>query len=308
LEYDDVMNIQREAIYSKRNNALAGDRLSVDLNNMFTSLTENLVIQHRQSGDFESFRKDSLRLVGIDPDIEAIDFIEGDEMEVIEHFQSQFMEFYDRKSAKIAEILLPVVKDVFENEGHRYKRISIPFTDGRSKPLGISAGLEEAVNSNGSTIMKDIEKAVALSIIDESWKEHLRSMDELKESVQAASFEQKDPLVVYKMEAFGLFEELIYQMNEQVTAYLAKGSLKFPEGRNLQEAKEQKTDLSNVSMNKRENPGTATGGGGGARAAAESVSRRQKPETFKRSEKKVGRNEPCPCGSGKKFKQCHGKR
>ncbi|MEM9820262.1 MAG: preprotein translocase subunit SecA [Bacteroidota bacterium] len=301
LEYDDVMNIQREAIYSKRNNALSGERLSVDLYNMFTSLTENLVIEHQNGGDFESFRRDSLRLVGIDPKIDAADFNEGSEREIVERYQQQFLEFYERKNIKMAEVLLPIVKQVFENEGHRYKRIAIPFTDGSAQPLAISANLEEGVKTNGASIAKDIEKAVALAIIDEEWKEHLRSMDELKESVQAASFEQKDPLVVYKMEAFNLFEELVYRVNEQVTSYLAKGALVFQNqnDRSLQEAKEQKTDLSKTSTNKRD--------GGGARAAAEAVSRRKaKPATFKRAEKKVGRNQPCPCGSGKKYKHCHG--
>ena len=298
------MNIQREAIYSKRNNALSGDRLSVDLHNMFTSLTEYLVVEHRQVGNFETFRRDSMRLVGIDPDIEAVDFNEGNEAEIVERFQAQFLEFYDRKSSKIAEVLLPVIQDVYKNQGHQYKRISIPFTDGRSKPLGISADLAEADKTNGKSIMTDIEKAVALAIIDDSWKEHLRSMDELKESVQAASFEQKDPLVVYKMEAFNLFEELVYQINEQATSYLAKGTLVFRDGRSLEEAKEQKTDLSKVSTNKREEDGSRRAAKAAAAAAGQG---RRKPETFKRMEKKVGRNEPCPCGSGKKYKQCHGR-
>ena len=150
-----------------------------------------------------------------------------------------------------------------------------------------------------SQLFNDIEKAVTLAIIDEKWKEHLRSMDELKESVQAASFEQKDPLVVYKMEAFNLFEELIFTINQSVTAYLAKGSLQ--DNRSVQQAREQKTDTSKMRTHR-------TGEEEAARAAAEGVSQnRSKPSTFKRSDKKVGRNDPCPCGSGKKFKQCHGR-
>ena len=298
LEYDDVMNIQREAIYTKRDNALSGDRLSVDLNNMFNSLTENLVIEHRIGGSFETFRRDVLQLLGIDPQINSDYFADGEQQEIVENFQQQFQEFYERKSAKIAEVLMPVVKQVHEEQGHQYKRIAIPFTDGSSRPLPIAATLEDAVKSKGKSIMADIEKTVALSIIDDEWKEHLRSMDELKESVQAASFEQKDPLVIYKMEAYELFEQLVYRINEQVTSYLAKGTLVFRDGRSLEEAKEQKTDLSKVSTNKRED---------GVRAAAEGVShRKSKPATFKRQEDKVGRNAPCPCGSGKKFKHCHG--
>ena len=147
--------------------------------------------------------------------------------------------------------------------------------------------------------MRDIEKVVTLAIIDEEWKEHLRFMDELKESSQAASFEQKDPLVIYKMEAYELFEQLIYRINERVTSYLLKGSVVFRDGRTLEEAKQQRTDMSKVRMTRQQQA---------ARAAAEGVSKKSaKPETFKRTEKKVGRNDPCPCGSGKKFKQCHGK-
>ncbi|MEM9917797.1 MAG: preprotein translocase subunit SecA [Bacteroidota bacterium] len=302
LEYDDVMNIQREAIYKKRDNALSGERLSVDLHNMFMSLIENLVVAYRSRSDYASFRQESLRLLGLDPKIDGGAFQDGKEEELIQEFQQQFLEFYEMKSDRLGEVLLPVIKGVYENEGHRYKRIAIPFTDGQSNPLPISADLKEAVDSKGSSVMKDIEKAVALSVIDDSWKEHLRSMDELKESSQAASFEQKDPLVVYKMEAYELFENLIYNVNEKVTGHLSKGTVYFSDGSSVTEYREQKTDLSRTQTNRREEQQAA------ARAAAEGVSRkRSKPQTFKRSDPKVGRNAPCPCGSGKKYKHCHGK-
>jgi len=154
------------------------------------------------------------------------------------------------------------------------------------------------VNSSGKTIMQEIEKAVTLSLIDDSWMEHLRFMDELKDSVQSASFEQKDPLVVYKMEAYGLFEQLIYKINEEVSSYLMKGKLLIA-GEQMHEAREQKTDFRKVSTSRSEQA---------ARAAAASAGReRPKVETVRRTEKKVGRNDPCPCGSGKKYKHCHGK-
>ncbi|MBK7408680.1 MAG: preprotein translocase subunit SecA [Saprospirales bacterium] len=299
LEYDDVMNIQREAIYQKRANALSGERLSVDLNNMFHSIVENMVSDHKEGGNFESFRRDVLGEFGVDPEIEAVDFAEGRASELAERFFHQFREFYDRKSQMISDALLPIIKNVNENEGHRYKRISIPFTDGRTKMLPISADIESAIKSNGKSIMADVEKAVTLAIIDEKWKEHLRSMDELKDSVQAASFEQKDPLVVYKMEAFNLFENLIYEINQTTTSYLGLGTIVFQDGSTLKEAREQRSDLSRVRTNRTEDLA--------ARAAAESAGRQQKQQTVKRVEKKVGRNDPCPCGSGKKFKQCHGR-
>jgi len=299
LEYDDVMNIQREAIYAKRKNALSGERLSIDLNNMFISLTENIVVDYKNLGDYEAFRNECLRVLGVDPNIEAADFIEGDATDLINRLQEQASEFYQRKGERIAHILTPVIKRVYEEQGHRYKRIAVPFTDGRLKPLPISANLQEAIDSNGESIMTDIEKAVTLAIIDENWKEHLRSMDELKESVQAASFEQKDPLVIYKMEAYKLFEHLIYRINEEVSSYLMKGNLMINTNEGLREAKVEKTDLSHVQTSREEQM---------AKAAAASAGRTQaaKPETYIRDEKKVGRNDPCPCGSGKKFKQCHG--
>ncbi|MDF1863191.1 MAG: preprotein translocase subunit SecA [Saprospiraceae bacterium] len=301
LEYDDVMNIQREAIYKKRYNALSGERLSVDLNNMFQGITESLVVSHRNGGSFETFKTDSIGILGVSPKMDAIDFQEAPLDEIIEKYHDQVQEFYIRKGENIADFLMPQIIDVHKNEGHRFKRIGIPFTDGARK-LGIAADLEEAVNSNGKSIMKDIEKAVSLAIIDERWKEHLRSMDELKDSVQAASFEQKDPLVVYKMEAFNLFEDLVYRVNEEVTSYLNKGNLIFPDGRTLEEARVQRTDMSRTSTNRSAEELAA-------RAAAQRAGRQKaKPQTFKRSEKKVGRNEACPCGSGKKYKQCHGRK
>lgn len=299
LEYDDVMNIQREAIYKKRDNALSGNRIAVDLNNMFNSLVENIVADHKAAGDFDTFRNECLTTLGVDPEIDAATFKEGNAQDIAKTMKDQVHEYYGRKGEKITEILIPVIKNVYDNEGHRYKRIAIPFTDGRANPLPISASLEDSVKSNGKTIMREIEMAVMLALIDENWKEHLRSMDELKESSQAASFEQKDPLVIYKMEAYDLFEQLIYSINKDVCSYLLKGKILLASGQDVTEAREQKTDLSNVRTSREEQA---------ARAAAEGVSRNQaKPETFVRTEKKVGRNDPCPCGSGKKYKQCHGK-
>jgi preprotein translocase subunit SecA len=298
LEYDDVMNIQREAIYKKRRNALSGERLAVDLNTMFRSQVENLVADHKTNGDFDSFRRDALGTLGIDPQMDAIDFKEGSLSDVTEQIEAQFLEFYDRKATQVSNNLLPEMKRVHETRGNHYKRIVVPFSDGRSHALMITADIEDAVQSNGKSIMRDIEKAVTLTIIDEKWKEHLRSMDELKESVQAASFEQKDPLVIYKMEAYNLFEQLIGEVNESVTSYLSKGSLLIPDGRSLEQARESRTDNNRVRTNRAAEP---------ARRAAEAVSAPARVETIRRTEEKISRNAPCPCGSGKKYKNCHGK-
>jgi len=301
LEYDDVMNIQREAIYKKRNNALSGERLAVDINNMFKSLIAYVVTEHKMTGDFEAFRKDALGILGADPKIAQADFVEGNLEDIIDQFEEQVMENYHRKTARIEEVLQPIVKDVYENQGHQYKRIAIPYTDGRSKPIPISADLETAVKTDGKSIVTDIEKALTLQLIDVKWKEHLRKMDELKDSSQAASFEQKDPLVVYKMEAYDLFEQLIYDINFEVISYLSKGTVIFENGQSIEEARVQRTDMSRVKTNRTEEEKRA-------RAAAASAGRsRQKVETIKRAEPKISRNAPCPCGSGKKYKQCHGK-
>jgi len=300
LEYDDVMNIQREAIYKKRKNALSGERLSVDLNNMFLAMTENMVRMHRDRGNFDTFRKASVGVIGFDPKITANEFETGSVDSAIEQYQEEFLDFYERKSQAIREVLMPVIEDVHANQNH-YKLIAVPFTDGRTNPLPIAASIQPAIESQGGTVMMDIEKAVTLALIDDSWKEHLRSMDELKDSVQSASFEQKDPLVVYKLEAFNLFEHLVGKTNEEVTSYLSKGTLVFPRNKPLEEAKKQETDFSKTQTNERSEDLAA-------KKAAEGAGQRKKPVTFKREVKKVGRNEPCPCGSGKKFKQCHGKK
>ncbi len=301
LEYDDVMNIQREAIYKKRKNALSGERLSVDLNNMFLSLTDNIVQSHKAGGNYDTFKMDSVGLIGFDPKINKEQFEESGADDLVDMYQEQFLQYYDQKSDDISTVLLPIINDVHENQP-RYKDILTPFTDGRKNPLPIAANIKNAVESNGKTIVTDIEKAVSLALIDDSWKEHLRSMDELKDSVQSASFEQKDPLVVYKMEAYNLFEGLVNKVNEEVTSYLSKGTLIFSGGTTLEEAKQRQTDFSKTNTNTTERSEDVA-----ARRAAQGVSRRKKPTTFKREEKKVGRNEPCPCGSGKKFKRCHGR-
>jgi len=300
LEYDDVMNVQREAIYHKRDVALSGERLAVELHNMFDSLLMNIVKEHKEFGNYESFRQDVLGQLGINPSIEAADFKEQSEEQIVDVFFEQFISFYHRKFNQLTDFLMPQIRDVYEHQREQYKRIVIPFTDGRSKPLTITAEIEKAVETNGKSIVTDIEKAVTLAVIDEKWKEHLRSMDELKDSSQAASFEQKDPLVVYKMEAFNLFEQLVHEINSEVTSYLSMGALDLPQSQGetrLRQARQQKTDMSKVRTSRNENP---------AKAAAEGVSRKPQ-ETFKRAEKKVGRNDKCPCGSGKKYKHCHGR-
>lgn len=299
LEYDDVMNIQRAAIYKKRNNALDGERMALDVFNMFDGLTESIIVDSKQTDDYEYFRNECLSKLSMDINIDETTFKSRTVDQLIPAFQEQVFSQYNRKKEQLREILLPVVKNVYENQGHKYKRILVPFEDGSKHPLPISANLEKGVVSEGKSITRDIEQAVTLALIDDKWKEHLRSMDELKDSVQSASFEQKDPLVVYKIEAYNLFEGLVYTINKEVVSYLMRGKIRIGQEDNIKEAREQKTDLSKTSTNKVEDA---------RRSAAQNAGAERKPvEQFVRQEAKVNRNDNCPCGSGKKYKHCHGR-
>ncbi|MBN8679994.1 MAG: preprotein translocase subunit SecA [Chitinophagales bacterium] len=312
LEYDDVMNIQREAIYKKRRNALFGDRLAVDINNAFQSITSELVQVHRQDGDFETFRLDSIRLIGVDPEMDAAWFKSAPLNTVLATFQDQVMGLYDHKSKQVGERILPEIKRVYAEHGQRYKRIVVPFTDG-SAGYNVSADMENAIRTEGKSVMRDIEKVATLALIDDAWKEHLRNVDDLKESVQGASFEQKDPLVIYKMEAYNLFESLIGHINANVTSFLLKGSLALPSDDDMRRAQAaanqaeamRKAQASRLRTNTQQQQ---TETQAAAHRAAESVGHNgpvQRTQPIVR-EKVVGRNDPCPCGSGKKYKHCHG--
>jgi preprotein translocase subunit SecA len=297
LEYDDVMNIQRDAIYRKRNNALEGKRLEIDIFSMFDAMTE-AIVSHYHPDDFNAYQNAAMSLLSVDPDISQSEFKSSTITKVLERLQSQVFSQYEEKKNLIKQTLLPIVKNVYQNQGHQYKRIVLPLTDGSKFPLNITADLKTAVDSNGESIAKDIEQAVTLAIIDDKWKEHLRSMDELKESSQSASFEQKDPLVIYKLEAYKLFENLIYIINQEVVSYLMRSKLIVQQENQIREGRVEKSDFSKTHTNIEDQA---------RKDAAHSAGReRRKIETIVRSEAKVGRNEPCPCGSGKKFKHCHG--
>ena len=313
LEYDDVMNIQREAIYKKRRNALFGDRLAVDINNAFTAITNELVQVHRQDGDYDTFRLDSIRLIGVDPEMDGAWFKSAPMNTVIATFQEQVLGLYDYKSKQVGERILPEIKRVYAEHGQRYKRLVVPFTDG-SAGYNVSADMENALKSEGKTVMRDIEKVATLALIDDAWKEHLRNVDDLKESVQGASFEQKDPLVIYKMEAYNLFEGLIGHINSQVTSFLLRGSLDLPNEEDMRRAQQaqvqaeaqRRAQASRLRTNTEQQQTETQQAAQRAGMAAGHNGPVQRTQPIVR-EKVVGRNDPCPCGSGKKYKQCHGK-
>ena len=296
LDYDDVMNIQREAIYKRRKNALSGERLSVDIYNMLTEFAQELFFTHKYNSDYEHFKQNCLLFIGIEPEITEGQFNEADEDEVAVAFEQQVTAYYAKKMETIRKTVMPTIRRVYETEGHKYKRIQIPFTDGK-KAMGVVAELEDAISSDGQTIITELEKGITLGLIDNNWKEHLRSMDELKDASFAAQFEQKDPLVIYKKEAYDLFKEFISGVNREVTNFLLKGRINIADEEDVKEARTRRPTRDRTQTNRQEEPQAA---GNRARAS--------KPQTMRRTQPKVGRNAPCPCGSGKKYKHCHGKK
>lgn len=296
LEYDDVMNIQREAIYKRRYNALSGERLALDLNNMFIDLAEELVYQHKNGGDYESFKLDALIYFGVEPKFQAVDFNEAETEELVEQFQGQVFEAYRAKTGRIRAAVMPAIKNAYHDETKNYKYIAIPFSNGQ-RGINVSADLAKAVETDGQTIITDIEKSITLALIDNAWKDHLRNLDELKTAVQSAGFEQKDPLVIYKVEAYELFEAFISDINREVVSFLSKGDIPIRSEEDVRQARPaSRRQRRTEGKTNREEP------------QAQAAGQRQKPQTVRRTEKKINRNAPCPCGSGKKYKQCHGKK
>jgi len=295
LEYDDVMNSQREVIYKRRHHALFGERLSVDISNMIYDLCEQISHDYQSENDFEGFKMEVLRTLAIESPVDEKEFVAIDSTNLTEKLAKAVYTNYVDKRNRLAVNTLPVIKDVYENQS-QYENIAIPFSDGK-RQTQIIANLKKSVESNGAEVPVAFEKGITLSTIDDLWKEQLREMDELKQSVQNASYEQKDPLLIYKFESFELFKKMIQKINKDIGSYLIKGDVfmkntatlqevKMPRGLDRSQMKEERGDmLSQANSDTQE---------------------KQKPQPVK-VEKRVGRNDPCPCGSGKKYKHCHGK-
>ncbi len=291
LEYDDVMNAQREVIYKKRRNALFGDRLAVDIANMIYDTCEQMIIEYQDMGDYEGFTFELLRTFGIEPPFTDTEFLEGKANKLNEVLYQKAIETYKKKNLQIAEIAFPVIKEVYERASQKYENIAIPITDGM-KTLSVIANLKKSYESDGREVSLSIEKGITLGNIDNAWKDHLREMDDLKQSVQGAAYEQKDPLLIYKFESFELFKRMLQKVNKDIISFLGKARLPVRDPDQIERGTQQeRTDMSKMQTGRSDIPG-----GRGA----------QKAQPV-RVEKKVGRNEPCPCGSGKKYKQCHGK-
>ena len=295
LEYDDVMNSQREVIYTKRRHALYGERIQLDVANMMFDVCESVVAQYHDQVEFEEFKFNLLRLLSIEPSFLSKEYLKMSANEITESIYKTLRETYLRKHSMISKQALPVIRDVFEKQGKLYENIVVPITDG-TRIFHILTNLEKAYRSNGEELVRSYEKTVMLNTIDEAWKEHLRELDDLRQSVQTATYEQKDPLLIYKFESFQLFRTMIDKVNRDVCGTLMKGQIPIRDASGVQRAQAPKrTDFSQMEANKKE-------------YQPENTSGQKKEEHVQpvRVEKKVGRNDPCPCGSGKKYKHCHG--
>ena len=295
LEYDDVMNSQREVIYKRRRHALFGERLSVDVSNMIYDLCENIVNEYQDGRDFEGFKLELYRTLAVESPIEEAEFISQNGEAITDKLFDVVYKNYMEKRKRLAVNTLPVIKDVFENQS-QFENIAIPFSDG-IRQTQVVANLKKSVESKGAEVPLAFEKGISLSHIDDAWKEQLREMDDLKQSVQNASYEQKDPLLIYKFESFELFKKMVHKINKDVVSYLVKGDIFFQNQGGLKEAKVPKgIDRSQMKEQR----------GDLLSQANSDTQEKSKPQPVK-VEKRVGRNDPCPCGSGKKYKQCHGK-
>ena len=292
LEYDDVMNNQREVIYKRRRHALFGERLQVDIANNIYDVCEQMANEYKDANDYEELKFANFRTLSIETPFSEETFHEEPPVELADQLYKAAIEAYKRKSVQIQQRVWPVIKNVYETQGQTYTNIVIPITDGL-KTYNIVTNLKNAYETEGKDLVTSIEKSISLLTIDDAWREHLRAMDDLKQSVQNATYEQKDPLLIYKFESFNLFKKMIEDINSEMVAILMKGNLpEQPQQQQVRQAEQRRPlDMSRFNTGRTEQG-------------------QQRPEERKaqpvRVDKKVGRNDPCPCGSGKKFKNCHG--
>ena len=314
LEYDDVMNSQREVIYTRRRHALMGERIGMDVLNMLYDVTEGIVTRYKDGEDYEGFVAEMFSTLAVEVELTEEQFRKERESELVDVVFDEVYKTFKRRCDTIASVAYPVIHQVREEHGTQYERIVVPITDGR-RVYNIAVNLEEADASEGKSIVKELEKSISLYTLDEAWKEHLREMDELRNSVQNASYENKDPLLIYKLESYELFKTMIDSMNRKASAILMRAHIQVAPPQEAEAAAAQKvevkqaaperpTDMSRYKTRKDDieeqreaQRAAAAGAGQASQPKAEPV----------RAEPKIGRNDPCPCGSGKKFKNCHGR-
>ena len=310
LEYDDVMNKQRTVVYTKRRHALMGERIGMDIVNMIWDRCANAI----EAPDYENCKMDVLQTLAMEVPFTEEEFRNEKKEKLADRTFDAAMELFKRKTERMAQIAYPVIKQVYETQGHMYENILIPITDGK-RMYNISCNLKRAYETECKEVVKSFEKSILLHVIDEAWKENLRELDELKHSVQNASYEQKDPLLIYKLESVNLFDAMVNKINNQTISILMRGQIPVQEApaeapeapqapRQVevrQAAPEQRQDMSKYREQKVDlnDPNQ--------QAAAAQDTREQPRREPIRAEKTVGRNDPCPCGSGKKYKNCHGR-
>ena len=289
LEYDDVMNYQREAVYARRRNALSGERIEIDVRNMMID-SASIIASHAEGMPYQDFEEYVMGQLSIDLGFDESFYsnTKGDKLAdaLCDHMQA----VYERRMNTLSEKVYPFIKMIFEKQGNMYKNIAIPISDGR-KMLTLSVDLEKAYNTQGKEIAKALSRSIILYQIDEHWKQHLRDMDDLRQSVQNAAYEQKDPLVVYKLESYNLFATMLEELNEDVLSFLLRAFVPLRDDSEARPAQAPRSqDMSNMRTRRED---LTTNG-------------EQKARTPIHVDKRVGRNDPCPCGSGKKYKNCHG--
>ncbi|MBF0575401.1 preprotein translocase subunit SecA [Dysgonomonas sp. GY617] len=296
LEYDDVMNSQREVIYKRRRHALMGERIGIDIMNMLFDSANSITEQSADNQDYEGLKIEILRVLAMECPIDEATFRSARPEKLVDLVYEHAVKNFKQRMDRLAEIANPVIKDVFENQGGNFENILIPITDGK-RIYNVTCNLKEAYETGSKGVIKSFEKSILLHTIDEQWKEHLREMDELRHSVQNASYEQKDPLLIYKLESFSLFKTMVDSINKKAVAILMRGQIPVRQSEEVQEAKiEEKTDFSKYKTEKEDIDDEQ---------APKEENKKPKQAPI-RVEKKLGRNDPCFCGSGKKYKNCHG--
>jgi preprotein translocase subunit SecA len=294
------MNKQRTVVYEKRRHALMGERIGMDISNTIWDRIVNII----ENNDFEGCKEEFLHIFSMEVPFTSEQFINDDRDKLEESAFQAAMENFNRKTERIMTVAQPIIKQVYENQGQLYERIMVPVTDGR-RMYNIPCNLKEAYDSECKTIVKEFEKQILLHIIDDAWKENLRELDELKHSVQNASYEQKDPLLIFKLESVKLFDNMVNTMNNRIVSILMRAAI--PEMQQVQEAApEQRTRRDQYTESKQSLEQEQMVDPNQAAAAAQDT-RAQQPRTPIMKDKLPGRNDPCPCGSGKKFKNCHGR-
>jgi len=294
IEYDDVMNSQREVVYKKRRHALYGERLALDIANAIYDTCDNIVNEYHELKDFEGFKIELLRVLSLEAPFDENTFLKTDTHTLTQQVYAIADEHYKHKSELIANKSFPVIKDIYQTQGMQFENVVTPLSDG-IKTLQVVVNLKRAFETQGRELVLGLEKGTVLAMIDDAWKEHLREMDDLKQSVQNAVYEQKDPLLIYKFESFELFKQMMSNVNKEIVSFLMRANLPNESGKAVQQAR--------IPATPKEQTQTSRNEVGSASGAEEQE--RAKPQPVK-AELKVGRNDPCPCGSGKKYKNCHG--